>query len=146
MSASYYRSGHDIYHSVIANNIMWNSKSRVLVNYYRYSGCNRTRYSESDYNAYYRPSGSAARDVVNWCNWWMTHVTTFRSGEGYEWHGQEYNGGRDPYFVNVWNENYHLHWGSPAIGHGQGLPSDAAAALGVRAWSTTNIGALQTPQ
>ena len=145
VSASYARAPYDTYNAVIANNIFWNSTSSMLVNLYRYNGCNSWVYSEVDYNAYYRPSGSPARYVVNWCNAWETNITPFRT-TGNESHGMEYDGGSDPFFVNVAGGNYHIHAGSPAIGRGQGLPSDAAAALGVKAGTAVNLGALQWVQ
>jgi parallel beta-helix repeat protein len=142
VSASYNRHPYDMYHATIVNNLIWNA-GRLMVNLYRYNGCNSWVYTEVDHNAYYRPSGSSSHDVVNWCNHWYTSVSAFHHATGNEAHGVERYGGSDPYFMNMRGGDYHLRWGSPAIGRGQGLPSDAAAALGVRAWTTINIGALQ---
>ncbi|SRR5579883_92843 len=142
VSASYYRPPWDLYHTVIVNNILWNARS-MLSNLYRYNGCNSTIYSEVDYNAYYRPSGSSAHTAVNWCNRFYGTATSYHYGTGYEAHRLDYNGGGDPFFVNVWGGDYRLRWGSPAVRRGQGLPSDAASALGVRAWTSVNMGAIQ---
>ncbi len=142
ISASYNRSPWDTYHAVIVNNILWNA-NRVLSNLYRYNGCNSWVYSEVDYNAYYWPSGSPARYMVNWCNSWYSWIGSFHSGTGNEVHGLQYSGGSDPFFVNVWGGDYRLHSGSPAIRRGQPLPSDVAAALGWSAWTPVSMGAMQ---
>jgi parallel beta-helix repeat protein len=143
VSASYNRSPYDTYHATIVNNIFWNA-GHLQLNLYRYNGCNSYVYTEVDYNAYYRSNGGSPQYVVNWCNHWYSNISYFHA-TGNENHGIERDGGSDPYFVNVGSGDYHLRWGSPLIGKGQGIPSDAAAALGVPAWTTINIGALQQP-
>jgi parallel beta-helix repeat protein len=127
----------------IVNNLIWNAKTSLMVNLYRAAGCNSTAYSEVDYNGYYRPSGSAATHVVNWCNDFFTSLGAFHSATGYEAHGFEIDGGSDPFFVAIWSENYHLHSGSRAINAGQPLPSNIAAALGWRAGIPVSMGAVQ---
>jgi parallel beta-helix repeat protein len=127
----------------IVNNLIWNAKTSLMVNLYRAAGCNSTAYSEVDYNGYYRPSGSAATDAVNWCNDFFTTVAAFHSATGYEAHGFLINGGSDPFFVAIWSENYHLHSGSPAINAGQPLPSNIASALGWPAGVPVSMGAVQ---
>jgi parallel beta-helix repeat protein len=127
----------------IVNNLIWNGSTSLLVNLYRAAGCNSTAYSEVDYNGYYRPSGSAAKNAVNWCNDFFTTIGAFHSKTGYEAHGLEIDGGGDPFFVAIWSENYHLHSGSPAINRGQPLPTNIAAALGWRAGIPVSMGAVQ---
>jgi parallel beta-helix repeat protein len=142
VSASYRRSPYDLSHAVIVNNLL-SSASRMMANLYRYNGCNSWVYSAVDYNGYYRPWRSPARTEVNWCNHFYQTMSAFHHGTGREAHGQEYEGGGDPFFVNAWRGDFHLHRGSRAIHRGQPLPSDAARALGVRAWVPVNLGALQ---
>ena len=142
VSASYNRSPYDTYGAVIVNNIFWNASS-LLVNLYRYNGCNSYVYKQVDYNAYYRSSAGTPKYVVNWCNSWYGSVSSFHSGTGNEAHGIEDDGGSDPFFVNANAQNFHLRSGSPAYHRGVGLPSAAAAALGVSAGVTVSMGALQ---
>ncbi len=142
VSASYNRSPFDTYQATIVNNIFWNSHS-LHVNLYRYNGCNSWVYKQVDYNAYYRSNGGSPRYVVNWCNAWYGNIWAFHSGTGYEAHGIEYDNGSDPYFVNAAAGDYHLRSGSPAYHRGVGLPSAAAAALGVTPGVTVSMGALQ---
>jgi mannuronan 5-epimerase len=142
VSASYNRSPYDTYNAVIVNNIFWNAGS-LMSNLYRYNGCSSWVYKEVDYNAYYRPSGSRSRYVVNWCNRWYATIGAFHSGTGNEAHGIEYDGGGDPFFVSETSGNFNLHSGSPAIRRGQGVPDDVAAALNVRPWTAINMGAAQ---
>lgn len=142
VSASYDRSPYDTYGAVIVNNIIWNAGS-LLMNLYRYNGCNSWVYKEVDYNAYYRSNGGSPHDVVNWCNSWYTSMSAFHSATGNEAHGIEYDGGSDPFFVNASGNDFHLRSGSPAYRRGQGLPAAAAAALGVSAGATVSMGALQ---
>ena len=133
----------DLTHAVIVNNLIWNSTLGVMVNLYRAEGCNSTVYSEVDYNGYYRPSGSVAKTVVNWCNDFYPTMAAFHKGTGYEAHGFEVDGGGDPFFMSAWTENYHLHSGSKAIGSGQPLPANIANALGWPAGKAVSLGALQ---
>ena len=127
----------------IVNNLVWNAKTSLMVNLYRAAGCNSTAYSEVDYNGYYRPSGSTAKNAVNWCDDYFTTISAFHSKTGYEAHGLEIDGGSDPFFVNIWSEDFHLHSGSPAINKGQPLPSNIASALGWRAGIAVSMGAIQ---
>jgi mannuronan 5-epimerase len=143
VSASYDRSPYDTYGAVIANNIIWNGTGKVLVNLYRYNGCSSWVYKQVDYDAYYRSNSGTPGDVVNWCNDWYTNIKSFHSGTGNEAHGIEYDGGSDPYFVNAGGGDYHLRSGSPAIGRGEALPGNAAAALGVSPGVAVSMGALQ---
>jgi parallel beta-helix repeat protein len=140
ISASYNRAPYDLYHTYIVNNLMGPAHS-LMSNLYRYNGCNSTAYSEVDYNGYYRSSTSAPKNEVNWCNSWYTKASSFHSARGYEAHGLEIDGGGDPFFVSVSGGNFRLHSGSPAIGRGQPLPSDVAAALGVHPGVRINMGA-----
>ena len=142
VSASYDRSPYDTYGAVIVNNIFWDAGS-LLVNLYRYNGCSSWVYKEVDYNAYYRSSPGNPKYAVNWCNSWYSTIGAFHSGTGNEAHGIEYDGGSDPFFVNAWANDFHLHSGSPAIKRGQGLPSNVAAILGVHAGTAVDMGALQ---
>ena len=142
VSASYNRSPYDTYQAVIVNNIFWNAHS-MLVNLYRYNGCNSWVYKQVDYNAYYRSNGGSPRYVVNWCNSWYSNMWAFHSGTGYEAHGIEYDNGSDPYFVNAAGGNYHLRSGSPAYHRGLPLPTAAAHALGVTPGAAVSMGALQ---
>jgi mannuronan 5-epimerase len=142
VSASYDRSPYDTYQAVIVNNIFWNAGS-LLVNLYRYNGCNSWIYKEVDYNAYYRSTPGSPQYAVNWCNDWYATMAAFHNGTGYEAHGIEYDGGSDPFFVNAAGEDFHLSSGSPAIGRGQALPANIAAALGVSAGVAVNMGSVQ---
>jgi len=134
---------HDLKNAKIVNNLIWNARTSLMVNLFRHDGCNSSVYSEVDYNGYYRPSGSAARNAVNWCNAYYTSIGAFHSKTGYEAHGLEIDGGSDPFFVGIWSENYHLHSGSKAIKAGQPLPANIAAALGWRAGVPVSMGAVQ---
>jgi parallel beta-helix repeat protein len=142
-SASYDRAPYDLTNAVIVNNIMSNATTAIMENLYRYNGCNSTIYKQVDYNAYYRSTGSVAKTEVNWCNDFYTTMTAFHAGTGYEAHGLEIDGGADPFFVNAGAENYHLHSGSVAIGRGEPLPANIAAALGWRAGVKVSLGSLQ---
>lgn len=133
----------DLKNARIVNNLIWNAKTTLLVNLYRAAGCNSSVYSEVDYNGYYRPSGSKAKNAVNWCNAYYTSIGTFHSKTGNEAHGLEINGGSDPFFISIWTANYHLKSGSKAIHAGQPLPTNVAAALGWRAGVPVSMGALQ---
>jgi parallel beta-helix repeat protein len=133
----------DLKNAKIVNNLIWNARTSLMVNLYRAAGCNSTVYSEVDYNGYYRPSGTAAKNAVNWCNDFFTSISAFHAKTGYEAHGIEIDGGSDPFFVAIWSENYHLHSGSPAINRGQPLPTNIAAALGWRAGIPVSMGAVQ---
>jgi len=134
---------HDITNAKIVNNLIWNAKTKLMVSLFRADGCDSTAYSEVDYNGYYRPAGSPATDIVNWCNALYTTVGAFQSKAGYEVHGIEVDGGSDPFFVSIWTENFHLKAGSKAINAGQPLPANIAAALGWRAGVPVSMGALQ---
>jgi parallel beta-helix repeat protein len=133
----------DLKNVKFVNNLVWNASTAVMVNLYRAAGCNSATYSEVDFNGYYRPSGSGAKNVVNWCNDYFTTLSAFHSKTGYEDHGFEIDGGSDPFFVAVYSENYHLHSGSKAIKAGQALPTNVASALGWKAGVTVSMGALQ---
>jgi parallel beta-helix repeat protein len=142
VSAAYRRSPYDLSHAVVVNNIFW-SAGGVMLNLYRYNGCNSYVYREIDYNAYYRPYGSRARNIINWCTRRYSSVRSFHSGTGHEAHGIEHDGGRGPFFVNVSGADYRLYSDSEARGRGQGLPTDAALELGVTPWQSVNMGAVQ---
>jgi parallel beta-helix repeat protein len=144
-SASYARAPYDLTNAVIVNNIMWDAKTSMVENLYRYNGCGKATYAEVDYNAYYRPAGSVAKTEVNYCNDFYKSMTAFHAGTGYEAHGIEIDGGGDPFFQNMWGANYHLRAGSRAINAGQPLPASIAAALGWRAGVRVSMGALQNP-
>jgi parallel beta-helix repeat protein len=133
----------DLKNVKMVNNLVWNAKTTLMVNLYRAAGCNSATYSEVDYNGYYRPSGSAATNVVNWCNDFFTTLSAFHTKTGNEAHGFQINGGSDPFFVGIWSENYHLHSGSKAINAGQPLPSNIASALGWPAGVPVSMGAVQ---
>lgn len=133
----------DLKNAKIVNNLIWNAKTSLMFNMYRAAGCNSTVYSEVDYNGYYRPSGSAAKNAVNWCNAYYTTIGAFHTKTGYEAHGIEIDGGADPFFVSIWTENFHLKSGSKARNTGQPLPTNIAAALGWRAGVPVSMGALQ---
>lgn len=142
VSASYNRAPYDMYQATIVNNIFWNAGS-LHVNLYRYNGCNSWVYKEVDYNGYYRSTAGSPRYAVNWCNRWYTTAGAFHSGTGYETHSVEHDGGADPFFVDAGANDFHLKSGSAAYNRGQGLPSNVAAILGVRANTTISMGALQ---
>ena len=122
---------------------MSNATTAIMENLYRYNGCSIAIYKQVDYNAYYRSAGSVAKTEVNYCNDFYTTMTAFHAGRGYEAHGLEIDGGADPFFVNAGLENYHLHAGSAAIGRGEPLPANIAAALGWRAGVKVSLGSLQ---
>lgn len=142
-SASYNRAPYDLTNAVIVNNIMSNATTAIMENLYRYNGCSIAIYKQVDYNAYYRSAGSVAKTEVNYCNDFYTTMKAFHTGRGYEAHGLEIDGGADPFFVNAGLENYHLHAGSAAIGRGEPLPANIAAALGWRAGVKVSLGSLQ---
>jgi Right handed beta helix region len=144
VSASYDRAPYDTYGAVIVNNIFWDGTGSVLVNLYRYNGCNSWVYKEVNYNAYYRSTPGSPKYAVNWCNDWYPTMWAFHSGTGNEANGIEYDGGSDPFFVDAWANDFHLHSGSPAIKRGAGLPSNVAAILGVPAGTAVDMGALQS--
>ena len=79
----------DLKNVKFVNNLVWNASTSLMVIFYRAAGCNSATYSEVDFNGYYRPSGSAAKNVVNWCNDYFATLSAFHSKTGYEDHGLE---------------------------------------------------------
>lgn len=104
-----------------------------------------TMVSAFDHNAYYRSSAFVPTYVLGWGPSSFTSFgTSLKSATGGETHGLGSDGGANPYFINENAGNYQLTNSSPAIGAGETIPSDIAAATGV-ATSPANIGAIKWP-
>jgi parallel beta-helix repeat protein len=104
--------------------------------------------SDSDFNAYYRPSWAPAPLV----EWWRSDTPVLYStlGEFLGDAGKEANGlaildaSANPFFVDEANGDYHLRPGSPAVGRAQPLPPAIAGAIGASG-PVTNLGAVIWP-
>jgi parallel beta-helix repeat protein len=137
--------------NIFKNNILSNATGRSLL---EASDCNTMLSSASmiadmDYNAYY--DVSSPKGLIQWslgrsnCSLKYPSLATFKSATGFE--QQALFGGNsatNPFFVDETNGDYRLKQGSPAIGGGQALPADIAAAIGVQSGKAVNLGALQS--
>jgi hypothetical protein len=135
--------------NVLKNNILSNATARSLL---EASDCSTMQSSASmiddmNYNAYYDPS--SLKGFIKWslgrsnCSLNYPSLATFKSATGFE--QQALFGGNsatNPFFVDETNGDYRLKQGSPAIGGGQALPADIAAAIGVQSGRAVNLGAL----
>ncbi|MBW4637759.1 MAG: right-handed parallel beta-helix repeat-containing protein [Gloeocapsa sp. UFS-A4-WI-NPMV-4B04] len=137
--------------NVFKNNILSNATGSSLL---QASDCSTFQSSASmiadiDYNAYYDTSSS--KDLIKWslgrsnCSLNYSSLSAFKSATGFEQHGLfGGNSATNPFFVDETNGDYRLKQGSPAIGGGQALPADIAAAIGVQSGRAVNLGALQS--
>lgn len=135
--------------NIFKNNILSNGTGSSLL---RASDCINFQSSASmiadiDYNAYYDMSPS--KSLIQWslgrsnCSVTYPSLTDFKSATGFEQNGLSGgNSTTNPFFVDETNGDYRLKQGSPAIGGGQALPADIAAAVGVEPGRAVDLGAL----
>ena len=102
-----------------------------------------------NYNGYYRPSTSAIPRAIRWMEpdgigRSYTSVASFSAATGYETNALTIdNVAINPFFVDEANGDFRLKTGSAAIGRGEALPPDVAAAIGLPAGVKVDLGALQ---
>lgn len=136
--------------NVIKNNILSNTNGGPFLEAENCATKQRSKImiSAADSNAYYRKSSRSPKTVASWslgpsnCRAKYSSIAAFKSATGFEkralWID---NTATNPFFVNAERGDYRLKSGSPAINHGEPLPKDVAAAIGVRAGARLNLGA-----
>ncbi len=102
--------------------------------------------SYSDYNAFYRPSGtptvgfkygSAAAGYT-----YKNTVALYSSATGKDAHSQDVINNTNPFFMNASSGDYRIRTDSVAYKSGKGLASDVATAIGVTAGAAVDRGAI----
>lgn len=136
--------------NVIKNNILSNTNGGPFLEAANCDTKERSTMmiSAADSNAYYRKSSRSPKSVTSWslgssnCKVKYSSIAAFKSATGFEkralWID---NTATNPFFVNAERGDYRLKSGSPAINHGEPLPADVAAAIGVKAGVRLNLGA-----
>lgn len=143
--------------NVFKNNILSNTTSAELFEAWN---CDTKEPSSlmisySNYNAYYRTLSSTPPNVIEWslnsnqCAVMYPTIAAFRSATGGVYEANALvidNVPISPFFVNEAIGDFRLKTGSPAIGRGDSLTPDSAAAIGVPAGVPLDLGALQATQ
>jgi parallel beta-helix repeat protein len=139
--------------NVFKNNILSNASGSMLfeASNYAIKEPSSLMVAYTDYNGYYRTLSSTPASVIKWSlggnNYSVPYssIAAFNSATGYEAHALAIdNVAVNPFFVDEANGDFHLKPGSAAIRHGDVLPPDVAAAIGLPSGVKVDLGALQT--
>lgn len=101
--------------------------------------------SYSDFNSFYRPSGKPTvgfKYGTNGTDSYANTVADYHTKTGKETNSKDISNNTNPYFINASTGDYHIRSDSSAYRAGKPLASDVAAAIGVTAGQTVDVGAL----